>query len=91
MQTTRCESEGWGRYRLQLAADLVRGKICPGRCVPDALLAPAVEGWFVSVEHCSLFDHLVGAGEKHWWHYNTKSFGGLVVNNQLEFGRLFDR
>src|SRR6266576_1873282 len=35
-----------------------------------------------------LFDHLIGAAEQHRWHFEAKRFGGLEVDDQLEFGLL---
>jgi len=48
------------------------------------------------VERCvalapSLFDHLVGGGEQRLWNGESERFGGLEIENQLEFGRLYDR
>ena len=37
-----------------------------------------------------LFDHLVGAGEQRWWHFEAKRLGGLKVDDHLEFGRLLN-
>jgi hypothetical protein len=29
-------------------------------------------------------DHLVGAGEQHWWHFEAKRPRGLEIDHQLE-------
>ena len=34
------------------------------------------------------FDNLVGAGKQHRWHGKSERFGGLQVDDQLEFGGL---
>jgi hypothetical protein len=39
----------------------------------------------------SSFDHLVGAGEDRLWNGEAEGSGGFEVENQLEFGRLFNR
>ena len=39
----------------------------------------------------SLLDHLVGAGEQHWWNLQTERFRGLEVDHQLDLGRPLDR
>ena len=38
-----------------------------------------------------LFDHLVGASEQRRRHGEAERLGGLKINDQLEFGRLFNR
>ena len=38
-----------------------------------------------------LFDHRVGANQQRRRHGEAKGVGGLEVDHQLEFGRLFDR
>jgi len=35
--------------------------------------------------------HLVGGGEQRLWNGESERFGGLEIENQLEFGRLYDR
>jgi len=37
------------------------------------------------------FDHLVGAGEEGRWDGEAERLGGREVNNEIEFGGLFDR
>jgi hypothetical protein len=37
------------------------------------------------------FDHLVGGGEQCRRHSEAERLGGLEIEHQLEFGRLFDR
>src|SRR5262245_57881956 len=60
------------------------------------------QGWSVALgSFCSitsyrtsptgLFDHLVGAGEQHRWHSNTKRPGGFHIDDQLETSWLLDR
>ena len=39
----------------------------------------------------SLFDHLVGAGEQHRWHFEAERFRGLEIDTQLEFVRSVKR
>ena len=38
----------------------------------------------------ALFDHLVGAGEKRWWHYDPEGFRRLCIDYQFEFRWLHD-
>jgi hypothetical protein len=33
-------------------------------------------------------DNFIGAGKQHRWHGESERFGGLQVDDQLEFGRL---
>src|SRR6516165_7968889 len=44
-----------------------------------------------SLRLAHLFDHLVGADEKRGWDRESERLGSLEVDNQLEFGGLFDR
>ena len=37
------------------------------------------------------FDHLVGAGEQHRWHFEAERIRSLEIDTQLEFGRLVKR
>ena len=37
----------------------------------------------------SLFDHLVSQGAARWRNFQSKELGGLVIDHQFEFGRLF--
>jgi hypothetical protein len=39
----------------------------------------------------SYFDHLVGAAEQRWRHFEAERFGSLDVHNQLEQGGLLNR
>jgi hypothetical protein len=43
-----------------------------------------------NLEMWSLFDHLVGAYEERFGYLQPYRFGGLQVNDEIEFGRLFD-
>ena len=36
-------------------------------------------------------DHLVGEGEQFVWNLEAKRPGGVEVDDQIEFGRLYDR
>jgi hypothetical protein len=37
-------------------------------------------------QHCVLFDHLIGAGEQHWRHFEAEQPCGRGVDDQLELG-----
>ena len=39
----------------------------------------------------SLLDHPISGGEQHLWHSETERAGGLEVDDQLKFDRLFHR
>jgi len=41
--------------------------------------------------NCILFDHLVGDCEHAWWNRQAEGLGRLEVDDQLKFGRLYDR
>lgn len=43
--------------------------------------------------HCdtgALFNHLVGTGEKHWWHGDADCLCGLEIDYKIEFCRLLN-
>ena len=42
-------------------------------------------------QHCVLFDHLVGAGEHGRRHIEVERLGGDQIDDEIEFGGLFDR
>ena len=44
-----------------------------------------------SLRLAHLFDHLVGAGEQRWGHFEAERLGSLQIDHQLEIGRLLDR
>jgi hypothetical protein len=39
----------------------------------------------------SLFDHLIGAGKQRWRDFEAERFGRLQIDDEIEFGWLFDR
>src|SRR5262249_10367567 len=44
--------------------------------------------WTYAVQQIwSLLDHLVGAREQCWWHFQAESLGGLEIDHQLELNR----
>src|SRR5215468_11377632 len=45
----------------------------------------------LSQQYSCSFDHLVGAGEQRWRHRQAENPRGLIVDDQLELGRLRDR
>jgi hypothetical protein len=63
-------------------------------------LFPQKRTWFRTIVMSALchyatfatsFDHFVGAREQHRRHGEGERLGGLEINDQLEFGRLFNR
>ena len=44
-----------------------------------------------TAETATLFDHLVGAGEKRRRDFNTKRFRGLEIDGKQKFGGLLNR
>ena len=45
-------------------------------------------GFVPNSEVARLFDHLVGTGYQGRWHFETKGFRSLQIDDQLEFGWL---
>jgi hypothetical protein len=37
------------------------------------------------------FDHLIGAGKQRWRDFEAERFGRLQIDDEIEFGWLFDR
>src|SRR5262245_45944547 len=48
-------------------------------------------GSFIFEPPFTSFDYLVGAGEQCWWYGEAEHPGGLLVDDELELGRLHDR
>jgi hypothetical protein len=44
-----------------------------------------------AADRASLFDHLVGAGEKRQWHFEAERLRCLEVDHRVELGRLLHR
>ena len=70
--------------------------IVPGAAQPVALLRPLPDAEIVGgeVSSCPPFpslDHLVGAGEKGWWHVQAQRPRGLEVDRQHDLRRLLHR
>jgi hypothetical protein len=63
----------------------VRGREAP------ALMRPNRSAISLRQDDSCSFDHLVGAGEKHWRHGKAECTRGLRVDDELELGRLLDR
>jgi hypothetical protein len=36
-------------------------------------------------------DHLVGAGEQHWWNFEAERLAGGQIDDEVKLGRLLDR
>ena len=64
---------------------------CHRRTVCDTFIARSAyyTGLFsMLITRAASFDHLVGAGEKHWRDFETKFLGGVEINQKREPLRL---
>src|SRR4029077_5905330 len=60
---------------------------------PPRVIAMGLRSAMTGLMHCSKwpsFDHLVGSREQRRWNSQTKSFGRLEIDDQIEFGRLLN-
>jgi hypothetical protein len=46
---------------------------------------------FCAAAETVVFDHLVGSGKQRLWNAETKRFGGLEIDDQLDLDGLLDR
>src|SRR4051812_17172730 len=68
------------------------GRTLTSRPAPVCLLPPNADmtplrHWAVMCQYATsrrLFDHLVGAGEQRWWHFEAECLRGLQIDNELK-------
>src|SRR5262249_943348 len=78
-------------YRACMLAPPNRGSLnrlhVDGTRVPVKEPSTASKADICGAANCSLFDHLVGAGEHGRWHREADGLRGLEIDNQFVFGR----
>ena len=66
-----------------------------GRLVKSSVGLGCVKTWSLAAvsnrSKAALLDYFVGEGEHIWRDSQTKCFGGLEIDKQLELGQLYDR
>src|ERR1700751_4205356 len=66
---------------------------CQGRAIPDTFSARSAHLTglkMMPVNRGVSFDHLVSEREQLRWHLKTQCSGGLQIDDQLDFRRLYD-